>query len=163
MRAFLRKLRGVLKTGLTWAVGWSVLGTLLQAGLHLIGLALAPDLSVAPFMWGLMGFYGGSTFGVLLSLTEGRKTFENLRVGRVAVWGLVAGLAIPVIYNLLRGDLLALSPLMFGMEALIVAPMSAVSAGGMMALAQRDNSGQVGSGEEPALISGDGDAPKGHD
>jgi len=137
MRSLLQKLRGVLGTGLTWALGWSIAGTLLQGGLSLLGLLRAPDLSVAPFMWGLMGFYGGTMFGALLSLTEGRKTLQNLRIGRVAVWGALAGFALPVVYNLMRGDPGAISMISLVTNAVILAPLSAGSAAGMTALAQR--------------------------
>lgn len=158
MGSFLRKLRGILRTGLTWAGAWSIAGTLLQAGLHILGIARAPDLAVAPLMWGVMGFYGGSAFGALLSLTEGRKTLEKLRIGRVAIWGLVAGLAIPVLYELLRGDLQALSLVTFSMEALIVGPLSAVSAAGMTAIAKSASAGRLESEEEPVALPGLGGA-----
>ena len=50
IKSLLRKLRGVLGTGLTWAAIWSVAGTALQGGLALLGIMRAPDLTVAPFM-----------------------------------------------------------------------------------------------------------------
>lgn len=158
MKSLLRKLRGIVGTGVTWAAAWSVAGTLLQAGLHLFGLTRPPDLVAAPVMWGLMGFYGGSAFGALLSLAEGRKTVEKLRIGRVAIWGLIAGLAIPVVYELLRGDLHGLSLVTYAFESLIVAPLSAISAGGMTAVAQRASRRQLGSGEGAAVVAGVEDA-----
>lgn len=152
IKSLLRKLRGVLGTGLTWAAGWSVVGTILQGGLALLGVMRAPDLSVAPFMWGLMGFYGGSMFGALLSLTEGRLTLQRLRIGRVAAWGAVAGLALPMVYNLMRGDPSAISMMSVLTGAFILAPLSAGSAAGMTALAQRAGRKELGSGDEAGVL-----------
>lgn len=107
-------------------------------------------------MWALMGLFGGSTFGSLLSMTEGRKTLEKLRVGRVAVWGLLAGLAIPVLFDLVTGRLPGMSLRSFVLTAIIVAPLSAVSAGGMTALAQRASRNRLEGGDVPALPAGNG-------
>ncbi|MDP2956426.1 MAG: hypothetical protein Q8N53_08385 [Longimicrobiales bacterium] len=160
MKSLLRKLRGVLGTGLTWAAAWSVAGTILQGGLALLGIARAPDIAVAPFMWGLMGFYGGSMFGALLSLTEGRRTLEKLRIGRVAGWGALAGFAVPIVYNLMRGDPNAISMMLVLTNAVIVAPLSAASAAGMTALAQRAAPASLGSGGEAVPLPSDAGAVK---
>ena len=158
MKSFLRKLRGVLGTGLTWAAAWSVAGTILQGGLALFGIVRAPDLFVAPFMWGLMGFYGGAMFGALLSLTEGRRTLAKLRIGRVAAWGALAGFAVPIVYNLMRGDPGAISMMSLVTNALILAPLSAGSAAGMASLAQRADRAQLGKGEDAVALEGDEDS-----
>jgi len=160
MGSFLRKLRGVLGTGITWAAAWSVVGTILQGGLALFGILRAPDLPTTPLVWGLMGFYGGSMFGVLLSLTEGRRTLEGLRIGRVAVWGALAGFAIPIVYNLMRGDPNAISMISVLSSALIVAPLSAASASGMTALAQRAASARLDGGPESHGLPRGADAAK---
>ena len=152
MRSLLQKLRGALGTGLTWALGWSVVGTILQGGLSLLGIVRAPDLSVAPFMWGLMGLYGGTIFGGLLSLTEGRRTLQNLHLGRVAVWGALAGVALPVVYDLLRGDPGAISMMSLLTNAVILAPLAAGSAAGMTALAQRADRAELGRGESGGAV-----------
>ena len=118
----------------------------------MLGVMRAPDLSVAPFMWGLMGFYGGSMFGALLSLTEGRLTLQRLRIGRVAAWGAVAGLALPIVYNLMRGDPNAISMMSVLTSAFILAPLSAGSAAGMTALAQRAGRKELASGDETGVL-----------
>lgn len=154
-KSFLRRLRGVIGTGLTWAVVWSVAGTALQAGLALFGVLRAPDLTVTPLMWGLMGLYGGILFGGLVSLTEGRETLRDLRVGRVAGWGAIAGFAVPVVYNLLRGDSSAISMVSLLTNAVIFAPLSAGSAAGMIRLAQRAERAQLGTGDETMPVEGE--------
>jgi hypothetical protein len=155
VKTLLRKLRGVVGIGLTWAIFWSVAGTILQGGLALLGVLRAPDLSVAPFMWGLMGFYGGSIFGTLLSVTEGRRTLEKLRIGRVAAWGAIAGVALPMVYNFMRGDPAVVSMANLLSNALILAPLSAGSAAGMTALAQGAARNAVASGDEPDTLPED--------
>jgi len=158
IKSLLRKLRGIVGTGLTWAAVWSVAGTILQGGLALLGVMRAPDLFVAPFMWGLMGLYGGSMFGALLSLTEGRLTLERLRIGRVAGWGAIAGFALPIVYNLMRGDPGAISMMSVLTSAFILAPLSAGSAAAMTALAQRAGRNELGSGDETGVLPDDPDA-----
>jgi len=160
MNSLLQKLRGVLGTGLTWALGWSVVGTILQGGLSLLGISRAPDLSVAPFMWGLMGLYGGTTFGALLSFTEAKRTLKNLRLGRVAVWGALAGVALPVVYDLLRGDPGAISMMSVLTNAVILSPLAAGSAAGMTALAQKADRSELLRGEGPGAVEGGTDVGK---
>ena len=85
--SFLRKLRGIVGTGLSWAFYWSILGTALQWSLAVLGLARPVDLSATPLMSASMGFYGGCVFGGVLSLTERRRSPGELHLGRGAVGG----------------------------------------------------------------------------
>ena len=126
----------------------------------MLGLVRVPDLAVAPFMWGLMGFYGGSMFGALMSVIEGSRTLQNLRIGRVAVWGALAGFALPVVYNLMRGDPGAISMVSLVTNALILAPLSAGSAAGMTVVAQRAARDELASGDDSPVLEGDGEVEK---
>ncbi len=152
MASVLRKARGIVGTGLTWAAAWSVGGTVIQWGLSLFGLMRTPDLMVAPLMWGLMGLYGGALFGGLLSLTEGKRTLEKLSVGRVAAWGAIAGIAAPVVYNLMRGDPGSISMMSLMTSALVLAPLSAGSAAAMTALAKGEGKAELGSEADPLAV-----------
>jgi len=150
--AFLRKLRGIIGTGISWAIGWSIAGTAIHWSLALLGLVGSPDMMVAPFMYGLLGFYGGSVFGGVLALTEHRRSLSELRLGRVAVWGALAGLFVPVVYHLLGGGAglswfsqLWTSPDVW-ISLVIIAPLGAGSATGMTAIAR--------SGSELAIDEG---------
>jgi hypothetical protein len=60
-------------------------------------------MMVKPFMYALFGFYGGAVFGGVLALTESRHSLSEFRQGRVAAWGALAGLFVPVIHHLLGG------------------------------------------------------------
>ena len=95
-----RKLRGIVGTGVTWALGWTAVGTLLHFIFRamgfwgFIGLSLPEDLVINA----AMGFIGGTTFATGLLLTEGRRGVDGIRVGRGAAWGMLAGLVGPLLY-----------------------------------------------------------------
>jgi hypothetical protein len=145
----LRKLRGILGTGISWAIGWSILGTAVHWSLAVLGLVGNPNMMVEPFMYGLMGFYGGCVFGGVLSLMEGRRSLADLHLGKIAVWGALAGLLVPVVYHLLGGGeglewfrYILTSPDSW-LSPAIIPLLGAASAAGMTAVAR--------SGSDPAL------------
>ena len=83
VKRFLRRLRGIIGTGLTWAVGWAVvnLGIALLSGLPLRFIGLGAISSLA------QGFVAGGAFAVILSIAERRHTLEDLSLERTALWG----------------------------------------------------------------------------
>ena len=87
MKTWLKRIRGAVGMGLTWAAGWSLVSSLLTLWLGGPGFALGPTLAFA-----LYGFLGGGFFSLLLGLTEGRRTFEEMSLSRFAVWGALAPL-----------------------------------------------------------------------
>lgn len=100
MGAFFRKLRGIIGTGITWAVGWSVGWVAIGASIGLpFGNLVGTAVSGA-----LIGFIAGGSFAVILSIAERRRTLDQLSLMRVALWGFLGGVALPVL----------LSPRLFG-------------------------------------------------
>jgi hypothetical protein len=98
MKGFLRRLRGIVGTGLTWAFGWTVINTglILLSGLPLrfVGAVALSNL--------FQGFLAGGTFAVILSIAERRRSLEDLSLKRTALWGGIGGIllrlaAIPLI------------------------------------------------------------------
>jgi len=87
MRGFLRRLRGIIGTGLTWAVGYFVLGVIysVTTGGSILS-AIPGNTSV--------GFIFGSTFAVILSVAERHRKLEDLSLLRVALWGALVPLII---------------------------------------------------------------------
>ena len=87
MKGFLRRLRGIIGTGLTWALGWAgaVVGVYLLFGgsLQFIGMAA--------FIGSTWGFIAGVGFAVILSIAERRHTLADLSLWRVALWGGIGG------------------------------------------------------------------------
>jgi len=157
LKSLLRKLRGIVGTGLSWGFSWSFLGTALHWSLASLGFVGAPDMIVTATMYGLMGFYGGCVFGGVLSLTEHRRSLSELHLGRVAGWGALGGLFVPVVYHLLGGgaglrwfSLLWTSPELWFTLA-IIAPLGAASAAGMTAIARSGSDQAIGEGDGSPL------------
>jgi len=125
MSRWLRRIRGAIGIGLTWAVAW------LGAGLVLL-VVVGPGAADVPFplFFGLLGFLAGVTFSTVLGLVEGRRRFDQMSLPRFAMWGGVGGFLLSLVMAaLLGGDLL-----------LILGPLFALSgaacAAGSLALAR---------------------------
>jgi fucose permease len=127
MKRFLRKLRGVLGTGLTWGVLWAAIG--LAVGL-IIGVA-DPDsidpgeepVVIAGFV-GIVGFVSGVTFGTILSIAEGRKSILDLSLSRAALWGILGSAVLPLVAGKID-------------QLIITCPLGALFAMGSVAIARR--------------------------
>lgn len=95
---WLRRIRGAIGMGLTWAVGWMPIGALLGLTLTIIGL---DPQGATQFWWGakvfgVLGLLGGSIFGTVVGLAEGRRRFDQLSLPRFAMWGSLGGLLLGV-------------------------------------------------------------------
>jgi hypothetical protein len=107
MKGFLRRLRGIIGTGLTWAVGWAGLWCayfLVLAGLGLVGEGVMsfPVFLVTTIFIAGWGFIAGGLFGLGLSILERHKKLEDLSLWRVALWGGLGGSLLTVVFNLTR-------------------------------------------------------------
>ncbi|MBL8987450.1 MAG: hypothetical protein JNJ80_14355 [Gemmatimonadetes bacterium] len=134
MSTWARRLRGTIGMGLTWALGWAVIGGGVMEGIfdpHGKILDMWPQTLAIP------GFIGGVVFSGLLWATAGRRRFEELSLSRFAGWGAVVGV--------LLGSLALAAGAAGGVASLwvrvavILGPMallSAVSATGSLALAR---------------------------
>ena len=94
MRKWLRRVRGVLRMGLTWAVAWAVVGGGLMEGI------VDPDgkiLDMWPQTLAIPGFLGGAVFSVLLGMAEGRRRFDELSLARFGALGAASGLLLGVL------------------------------------------------------------------
>jgi hypothetical protein len=125
MRNWLRRIRGAVVVGLTWAVGWGLVGFLVMETF------VDPHGRIAdiwPMVLGMPGFFGGIIFSVMLGMAEGRRKFEELSLPRFGVWGAVTG------------ALLGLAGVaLIGISGLILIPLTllgAASATGSLALAR---------------------------
>ena len=97
MNKWLKRIRGALGVGLTWAVAWGFVGPLLVGlliGVLMGGNPFAVNLLGTALSFAWLGFIGGVAFSVVLGLAEGRRTFDEMSLPRFAGWGaLVAPLA----------------------------------------------------------------------
>jgi hypothetical protein len=127
MGKWMRRIRGAIGMGLTWAAAWSVAGLVPR---WLFGFNTDVPF---PIVFGVLGFVAGIIFSGLLMLTEGRRGFEQMTLPRFAAWGAVGGVLLSAIFtraaSLGFGDVLAIVP--------TFAVASAICASGSLALARR--------------------------
>ena len=126
--ALLRKTRGLLGIGITWAIVWALFAIVNGFAIGLV----QPD-SIDPGegpllvgrIIGLIGFLSGLSFGLLLALGERRKTLLNLSLNRVALWGML-GAAAPLLLTGLPDGMMV-----------IMCPLGAACASASVAIARR--------------------------
>ena len=130
MRKWLRRIRGGIGMGLTWAIAWFGAGVAL---LLVVGL----DAADVPFPigFGMFGFLAGVMFSGVLGIGESRRRFDQMSLLRFAGWGAVGGL-------LLSGAFVLAVALVEGttLEIVVLGPVfalaGAVSAASSLALAR---------------------------
>ena len=136
MKRWLRRIRGAIGMGLTWAAAWGGAGTIVMLGFLLV-TGSRPDAPF-PLMFGAFGFVAGVIFSGVLGLVEGRRRFDQMSLRRFAAWGAAGGFLLAATFVLavsLSGDL------GFLWNLVVVGPLFAVaaagSAAGSLALARR--------------------------
>ena len=137
MGKWLRRIRGAIGMGFTWAVAWSLAGLVPR---WLFGFNTDVPF---PLVFGMLGFIAGVIFSGLLMLTEGRRGFDQLTLPRFAAWGAVGGVLLSAIWTRVASlgfaDVLAIAP--------TFAVACAVSASGSLALARRAGMRELKSGD----------------
>ena len=127
MRKWLRRIRGAIGMGFTWAAAWSAAGLVPR---WVFGFNADVPF---PLVFGVLGFIAGVTFSGLLVLTEGRRRFDQMSLSRFAGWGATGGLLVSALFanaaSLGWGDVLAIAP--------TLALTCAVCASGSLAVARR--------------------------
>jgi hypothetical protein len=128
MNRILEDLRRLLSIGLVWGILWAVLAITVGTAIGVIvpgqidpgeePIVLAP-------MIGLVGLICGIVFGSLLAIVERRKTIPELPLIRVAMWGILVSVALPLVAG--KGI----------PEMLVTGPVGAVSA--MVSVAMVEN------------------------
>ncbi len=136
MKDWLRRIRGAIGMGLTWAVAW------FGAGLVLL-LIVGPDAADVPFPlgFGMFGFLAGVTFSGVLGAIESRRRFDQMSLPRFAAWGALGGL-------LLSGLFVGVAALAGEtVEIMVLGPVFALagagSAAGSLALARQTEEGAL--------------------
>lgn len=127
MKQWLRRIRGAIGMGLTWAAAWFGAGLIL---LLVVGVGAA-DVPF-PLFFGLLGFLAGAAFSGVLGIVDGRRRFDQMSLPRFAGWGALGGLLLSGVLVLAAG---------LGGEFLVLGPVFALagagSAAGTLALARR--------------------------
>src|SRR5919112_1058124 len=83
MKKWLRRIRGTVGMGLTWAAGWELVGVLIELFIDPMG----PLVDVWPTALAMPGFLGGAVFSAVLQVAEGRRRFDELSLPRFGAWG----------------------------------------------------------------------------
>ncbi len=133
MHSGLRRLRGTIGMGLTWALGWAVTGLLIGVtsvllpnlpwweGFFRVFDAPLPALAIP-------GFVAGAAFSVVLGIAGREKRFDELSLPGMTALGSVGGLAFGV----------AIAAIGFPAGAILfLATLSAASAAATLLVARR--------------------------
>ncbi len=144
MKRWLRRIRGAVGMGLTWAVGWALFGVLIGiTSLLLPGLPwdLFFEVFDAPLpALAVPGFVGGAFFSMVLGIAGRRRRFDELSLPRFAALGAVGGLLLGLFPAAMVAVGLASANVdVWLFTAVIIGPLSllsAVSASGSLALAR---------------------------
>ncbi len=153
MKRWLQRLRGIVGTALTWAAGWSVAGMLIGTT-GLFGDLVLIEYAVFGGVFGVLGFIGGAAFSVVLSVTEGRRRFDQMSLPRFAVWGAAGGALLELAMTAL-GEGAGLATWGFFML------LGSGSAAGSLVLARRaEHREQLESGEDIAEAELSRDEPR---
>ena len=138
MKKWLKRIRGAVGIGLTWAAAWiGVLTIAVSVVEFRIGYAWPPSLVhllANSALFGAMGFIGGAAFSEVLGIAEGRRKFDEMSLRRFANWGAVGGLLLYVFMALTSNGLNLGGLLTTGV---FCALMGAGSASGSLALARQ--------------------------
>jgi hypothetical protein len=155
---WLRRIRGAIGVGLTWAVALGAVGSVPR---WVFGVETDAPI---PLVFGVFGFIAGITFSALLVLTKGRRTFDQMSIRRFAGLGAIGGLLLSALWasavSLSWGEVLAIAP--------TFALACAVCAAGSLAVARRavrrellDSRGDIAeaelTGHEKRSLPGAGD------
>ena len=99
----MRRIRGVLRTALTWGVAWSIPGLLWVTWFTFFKQG-GPRFDALNFFWTILhnwSFVGaatGAVFAVAFSVAERRTgSLEALSIRRVATWGAIGGAGLPLL------------------------------------------------------------------
>ena len=145
MKRWLRRIRGAVGMGLTWAAAW--FGVWATVGLVSLvinggGLGALADTVMFP----VAGFVAGAAFSVILGIAEGRRRFDEMSLPRFAGWGAVGGL---LLFGLAGGA----GGGIYGMvvNGSIMALLCSGSAAGSLALARKADDRELLEAGEKAL------------
>ena len=136
MKKWVKRIRGALGVGLTWATAWAVVGAIFGLVMGVVvfgGMPLGVVVARYVGMFAALGFFGGAIFSTVLRITEGRRRFDELSLPRFAAWGALGGLLLGVL-AVTAG---MLGPSLTLLDGGVVTLLGAGSAAGSLALARR--------------------------
>jgi hypothetical protein len=136
MRKWLRRIRGALGLGLTWAVGWFLVGMGIEIIHNIWPNPLGSAVDIWPAALAYPAFLGGLVFSTVLGIAGRRRRFDESSLPRFAAWGALGGLTLglfPAAFLALGGVSVAEAAATIGTLILL----GAASASGSLILARR--------------------------
>ncbi|HEX9693251.1 MAG TPA: hypothetical protein VGA22_14250 [Gemmatimonadales bacterium] len=97
MNTWLRRIRGALGMGLTWAIVGFVAGMGIELIHNIWPNPVGSAVDIWPAALAYPGFLGGVAFSVVLGIAGRRRRFDELTLPGVAVWGAVGGLLVSLV------------------------------------------------------------------
>jgi hypothetical protein len=126
MNRIVRRLRGALGLGILWGIAGALVGGVIEGVLNVLpGSDLFLGVDMWPAALAIPGFLAGVAFSTVLWMVEGRRSFDALRLPRIALWGALGGLVLGAVVGLPAIGIAVLSL------------TSGASAAGSLALARR--------------------------
>jgi hypothetical protein len=164
MKRWVRRIRGAMGMGLTWAIGWALFGLMIGVASKLLpGLPWDSffEFFDAPLPAAAMpGFIGGALFSIVLAIAGQRRSFKELSLPRFAAWGAVGGLLLGLVPSaMVAVGLASLSNpavSLWQITAVISGPcilLGALSASASLMLARMGDKGQLLEGSQEIAVA----------
>lgn len=149
MKKWLRRVRGAVGLGITWALCWAPVAVL-------IGFIVDPDGSLDemwPAIGAYPGFLGGVIFSIVLGIAARHRRLDELSVRGTAAWGALAGLIVGTLPFLIGEPGTERVWLLATVVIGTITTLSAASAAASLALAQRAERRAIPpAGADPSLV-----------
>ena len=97
MSNWLRRIRGALGMGLTWAIAGFLLGGVIELIHNIWPNPIGSAVDIWPAVLAYPGFVGGVAFSAVLGVAGRRRRFDELSLPTVAAWGALGGLIVSLI------------------------------------------------------------------
>jgi hypothetical protein len=97
MKSWLRRIRGAVGMGLTWAVAGFLLGGVIELVHNIWPNPIGSAVDIWPAVLAYPGFVGGVAFSAVLGVAGRRRRFDELSLPAVAAWGALGGLMVGLI------------------------------------------------------------------
>jgi len=140
MKKWLRRIRGAIGIGLTWAVGGALVGMGIELIHNIWPNPLGSLVDIWPAALAYPAFLGGLVFSAVLGIAGRRRRFDELSLPRFASWGAVGGLVVSLLPAAMAATgFVTLNVPPWQLTAALVGPLtlgSAIAAAGSLALAR---------------------------